>query len=245
MNIVADLFTGQIIQVIEREGASINVNGKFIPAIPDIAPVSMDETAYITPIDGNDVISRAMANMLVQFPMYGHVLFNPLLTASDVAQLDLTASYGAYPTRAAVGRGAGPLPVGQSPNRTRILRANPVTSDPGVLITDTIDISLIVPAGVDEVLVWWKLDSLSRTDDVSSSYGATAGENDPCLVSLATETTEPAGFEVYASNDDGVTWYSVGYLSPVDLINMGTDIRLAFINTSNFDIRISGFAILF
>jgi hypothetical protein len=245
MDILTDLTTGQIVQVTDRGNGAVKVNGKFVPAIPDIAPVSVDGSSYVVPVDGGDVTSRAFVNMLTQFPMYGHALFNPLLTAADVAALDLTASFGSDPTRAAVGRAVGPLPVGQSPNRTRVLRRNPVTLSPGVLVTDTIDVSAIVPGGIDEVLVWWKLEGLSRTQDVSSSYGATAGQDDPCLVSLLPQVPEPAGFDVYASSDDGVTWYPAGYLTPTDLVNLGTLVRLAFVNNGSQDRRLSGFGLLF
>ena len=245
MEILTELNSGQIIQVTDRSAAAaVVVNGKFLPAIPDIAPVEVEDTSYVVPTDGGDVVSQAFGNMLAQFPMYGHVLFNPLLTPADVAALDLTASFGASATRAAVGRAVGP-DIGQSPNRTRVLRRNPVTLNPGVLVTDTIDVSAIVPAGIDEVLVWWKLDGVVRTHDVSSSFGATAGQNEPCQVSLTSVVPEPAGFDVYASNDDGLTWYAVGYLVPTDLVSLGTLVRLAFVNNGTQDRVLSGFGFLF
>lgn len=244
MDILSELNSGQIIQVTDRRSGTVVVNGKFVPAIPDIAPVEVDGTSYVLPVDGGDITSRAFSNLLSQFPMYGNALFNPLLTPADLAALDLAASFGPNPTRAATGRSAGP-DVGQSPNRTRVFRRNPVTLAPGVLVTDTINIAAIVPGGVDEVLVWWKLDGVVRTHDVSSSFGATAGQNDPCQVSLGTVVPEPAGFDVFASNDDGVTWYSTGYLVPTDLVNLGTLVRLAFVNNGPLDRNLSGFGFLF
>jgi hypothetical protein len=114
-----------------------------------------------------------------------------------------------------------------------------------VLVTDTIDVSALEPGGIDEILIWWKLDGVLRTQDVSSAFGATAGQNDPCLVSLTAAVSEPAGFDVYASNDDGATWYAAGYLSPTDLVSFGTLIRLAFVNSGVVDRVLSGFGILF
>jgi hypothetical protein len=244
MDILADFTTGAIVQVTDRKDGALVVNGKVVPALPDIAPVVVDGQSYILPIDGGDVTSRSFSNLLAQFPMYGYALFNPLLTAADVASLDLTASFGVNGTRASVGRSTGP-DVGQSPNRTRVLRRNPVTLAPGVLVTDTIDVSALEPGGIDEILIWWKLDGVLRTQDVSSAFGATAGQNDPCLVSLTAAVSEPAGFDVYASNDDGVTWYAAGYLSPTDLVSFGTLIRLAFVNSGVVDRVLSGFGILF
>lgn len=246
MNIITELTTGNIIQVAPSGTSTVDISGKFIPAIPDIAPVTVTGGSYVLPVDGGDVTSQAFSNLLAQFPMYGNALFNPLLTAGDMANLDLAATYGPLATRAAVGRAVGPLPVGQSPNRTKVLRRNPVTLAPGVLVTDTIDVSALVPAGIDEVLVWWKLGLVVRTQDVTSDFGSTAGENTPCSVQLGAVPPEPAGFSVYASNDDGVTWYNAGYLVPTDLINLGTLVRLAFVNTSpSFDRNLLGFGFLF
>jgi len=89
------------------------------------------------------------------------------------------------------------------------------------------------------------LDGVTRTHDVSSSFGATAGQDDPCRVSIGTVVPEPAGFDVYASNDDGVTWFAVGYLVPTDLVNPGTLVRLAFVNAGTQDRNIGGFGFLF
>lgn len=243
MPILADL-NGGIIQTLDTTNGVV-VNGKFVPAIPDVAPIVVETASYVLPVDGGDVSSKAWEALLLQFPMYEHALFNPLLTSADIADLDLMATFGSNPTRAAVGRSTGPLPVGQAPNRTRVLAPHPQSALPGVLVTDTININTIVAGGVDEVLVWWQLDRIIRTNDVTSSYGATADVDEPCLVTLTPASPEPPGFAVYASNDDGVTWYAVGYMSPTDLTAMGYLIRLAFVNTGNQDRTISGFGFLF
>ena len=253
MDILTNL-SGQIVQATERKSTGLKVNGMFVPAIPATAPVVVDSASYVLPVDGGDVSSLAFSNLLTQFPMYAHIVFNSLLTASDVAALELANPLPAPVTppvgtatkiRAMVGRGAGPLAVGQSPNRTTVLAKNPVTNVAGMIMTETIDISALVPAGVDEVSLWWQLEQVTRTHDVTSTYGATTGLNTPCDVFLHSQSPEPAGFDVYISNDDGATWYPAGFLSPVDMLNVGPLLRVAFVNTSNTAYRLSGFAIMF
>jgi hypothetical protein len=57
---------------------------------------------------------------------------------------------------------------------------------------------------------------------------------------------EPATLDVYVSNDDGATWYQADRLLPVDLVNPGTDLRVAFVNNSSSDrVYLLGFAVLY
>ena len=254
MRIVANIADASILQVEKSPevGDESVLNGKFIVPIPEMTSVDVTSASYVLPVDGGDVSSLAMANLLVEFPMYSTVVFNPLLTASDIADLDLTATFPGPPveyTRAIVGRGAGPLPTGTVPNVTGVLSANdrvtPTLS--GLLITDTIDIGpLTGGAGADEVLLWWALAELDTTDDVTSSYGATDGLNTPALRNLVEIDAEPSGFEVWVSNDDGATYTQVSRITPTDLVVYGTLLRVAFRNTDTTSRRyILSYAILF
>lgn len=253
MFVVADLATGNIIQAEKTldSGVSVNMNGKFIVPVPEMVPLTLDENSYVLPVDGGDVFSQAMSAFLVEYPMYGNVVFNPLMTAADMAELDTAAVFtptGSI-TRCFMGRGAGPLPTGCSPNVVGVLPLNDrVTPNrPGVLITETIDISAMTGgAGADEFLLWWKLIVLNTTEDVCSDYGATSGQNNPAVRLLGDDEAEPAEFEVYVSNDDGATYVRAYRLTPTAMTGYGSDVRIAFINNDVINRRyIVAYAILF
>lgn len=252
MRVVASLADASILQAEKTPdvGDARTINGLFVIPVPEMVALTLDSSSYVLPVDGGDVMSQAMAALLVQFPMYTNVVFNPFLTAADVADMDLTATFtGGEITRAFVGRGAGPLPTGISPNVMGVLPQNNTIGPPrpGILITDTIDIGpLTGGAGADEVMLWWQLYSFSTTNDVTSAFGATAGQNDPAVRSLIEVDPEPSGFEVYISHDDGVTYTQVNRLEPTDLVTFGTLLRVAFRNTSTTSRRyVAAFAILF
>jgi len=137
---------------------AVPINGKYlIPVVPG-ADFRVTDANYVLDglgeIDGGDVASISYAHLLAMFPMFGHIYFNPLLTADHVSELDLTASFKDnsstppnpptfYPTRVQTGRAAGPPDAGQMPTHTAILAQNNTLSTPrpGVLISDNIDIS--------------------------------------------------------------------------------------------------------
>ena len=253
MRVVTDLATGGILQVEKSPpvGEARAFNGRFAVPIPEGVPVDLTSASYVFPVDGGDVSSLAMASLLAQYPMYAHVVFNPLLTATDIADLDLAAVFTPTGdvTRAVVGRGAGPLPTGTSPNAVCVLNQNNrvAPSRPGCLISDTIDVGPATGGvGADEVMVWWVLYELSTSDDVTSDAGAGAGRNDPAIRYVAEADPEPSGFQVNVSNDDGVTYTVVSRMTPTNLGAFGTLLRIAFRNTSNTTKRYVGaYAILF
>jgi hypothetical protein len=254
MRVVADQSTANIIQAEKTPdvGDFRPFNGKFACPIPEMVAVEVTGSSYVLPVDGGDVMSLAMAQMLVQYPMYSNIVFNPFLTAADVADMDLTATFpGAPPeiTRAFVGRGIGPLPVGIAPNVMGVLPRNNKIAPfrPGMLISGTIDIGpLTGGAGADEFMVWWKLYAFSTSDDVTSSYGATSGQNDPALRNIIEVDPDQAGFEVHLSHDDGLTYTQMNRLEPTDFFTFGTLLRIAFRNTNNTNRRyIAAYSILF
>jgi len=117
----------------------------------------------------------------------------------------------------------------------------------GCVITDTIDITAVNPSnpGTDEVMLWWDIAHFSTTEDIMSGFGATSNQNSPAVRSLQRLDPETSGIYVYASVDNGVSWYRCDYLEPIDLTTAGTDLRLAFMNTTDTKVYLIGFACLF
>jgi len=211
------------------------------------------EGDHLIPQDGSatDIGARAAQEFLIRYPMYDYVTYNYLLEASDIAALDLAPAAPTQPgtrPRCQVGRGIGPSSVGQAPCSTVLLAQNayPGTHRPGIVITDTIDLSGVVPGGTDEVMLWWKLMRRDYTtiEDVVYGYGVTAN-NSPSIRTLTEVVDQPAGIVVYASNDDGVNWYQADYLEPTDLVNLGTNLRICFVNNTAAAYYLLGFVVLF
>ena len=244
------------------------INGKYaIPVVPG-ADFRVDSSHYVLSggvIDGGDVSSISYAHLLATYQMFGHVYFNPLLTADHVAELDLTATfkevnltapYGPsppedpvyFPTRAQTGRPAGPPDAGQMPMATAVLDQNDTMapSRPGILISDLIDIGPFTDGvGTDEFLLFWKLYDFTVTDDVAADYGFLAGTNTPAVRQLLETDQEPTGFFAYISTDDGVNWCEVGLLEPLAFTEKTTGVRVAFKNTTSSRVYLDTFAVLF
>lgn len=251
MRVIAQLADASVVQVekIPEQDVPKNISGKFVVPLPEMAAVDVTSSSYVLPVDGGDITSLAMAAMLVQYPMYEYVIFNPFLSAADVADLDLagTLSITGDMTRAFTGRGSGLLPTGVAPNSVGLLALNDRVSPsrPGLLVTDTIDVSVITSGvGADEVMVWWKIYGLDTTEDVTSSYGETAGVNEPASRTIAELDQEPFGLDVFVSNDDGVSWTQVYRLTPTDLAVFGSQFRLAFRSMRTDRVYLAAYALM-
>jgi hypothetical protein len=246
-------------------GESSVVNGKYYIPSPAGVGIEVDSASYLSPQDANSVPGLIASQFLERNPNYDHVIWNYFLASGDIALLDLTpgapsptggnVSTGVAPTlaqgpfgpRCQVGRGAGPGPTGVAPNSIKVLpqNANAGTPTYGALITDTVDLTPYTGAsGSDEVLIWWKLATPGVTEDIVQGYNLTAGLNRPVRKTLTETTQEPAGFRVYASVDDGVSWHEARYMDPTDLLVAGTDLRVAFVNEGNAPVYLLGFMVL-
>lgn len=225
-------------------------SGKFAIPVPSGASVNLDSSSYVSPIDGGDVSSLAYDSLLAQYPMYSNIVFNNFLLPADMAALDTAAVYTPTGdiTRAQLGRGAGPLPTGASPNTVAILGQNNrvAPARPGILVSDTINIGPLTGGlGADEFMVFWHIVALSNTHDVSSDYGMSAGDNTPAERRLAEAAHNPSGFTVHLSHDDGGTYTTMSRLVPTDFGSMGTLLRIAFRNTGTSNRYLAGYAIIF
>lgn|GEM_PF-1844722 len=263
MRILVDRATNEILQVekVPSEGETVPLNGKYILPTPEGVTVHVDSDSFVLPSsDPGSVVAQAYAGLLAQFPQYENVLYNPLLLDTDVDDLDLTGLFidpdtsDEFTTRAQMGRGTGgPWTSGQAPINTAMLEANGVTSPtrPGLLITDTIDISPFtldpfgIPVGTDEFVVYWYIYECETTEDIHSDFGAQAGVNNPAFRNVIETDQEPADLQVYISINDGTTWVEVQRLLPVAFCNKGKLIRLAFRNNGTTKVYLAAYAILF
>jgi len=241
------------------DGAT-SINGKYIVPVPPGMEFRVDSNDYVLAggiVDGGDVASITYAHLLAAYPMFGHVYFNPLLTADHIDELDLTAQFKDnstvpptyYNTRAQTGRGtAGPSTPGQMPTHTAILaQNNSVTpARPGILVSDVIDIGPYTGGvGADEFMLYWKLYDFTTGEDVNSTFGATAGTNTPAIRQVLEVDQEPSGFSAYISTDGGGNWCEAGLLEPLAFANKTTEIRVSFRNTTTSKIYLATFGVLF
>jgi len=267
VNLASDAIQGTASE--PEVGDSTVVNGKYMLTTPPGVAVEVDSASYLTPQNPASLPGLIADDFLARNPMYQHRIGQFFLESTDIAALDLTAgapsptggnvaagtppvlSPGPLGPRCQVGRGAGPAPAGVAPNSVAILPANrnhPVADTYGSIVTATQDITAFNPGtpGTDEVMIWWKVVEFTTTEDIVTGYNATAGMNTPSLRSMneITQATPP-GMMVYASVDDGVSWYRAHYMTPTDLVVSGKDLRLAFTNDGGTKIYLLGYIVLF
>lgn len=261
MRVSAELMKNNILQgeKIPEIGEATPYNGKYAIEIPSFVNVDMDESQpcadYILPVDGGDLYSKIFTGILASYPMYDNILFNPLLTESDMDDLDIEATLpDGEITRAQYGRGLNQPPyhtttrVGTAPCSVALLPSNKSVSPQrdGLLITDTMDITTETSgAGAREFMVYWKIYQFECTKDVNASNGAFSGENSPALRKIIEIDQEPSDLEVFLSVDDGDNYFPIGRLEPTAFCVAGTKIRLAFRNTGDVKYYIASYAVMF
>lgn len=242
-----------IVQVSGDPTVPVTTNGKFIIPTPLDVDFVVDSSSYVLngagQVDGGDVSSQAFAQLLARYPQYENIYFNPLITASHIAELDMAFGFVSgvntfYPR----------CQTSVMPNNTAILPLNATTTPdrPGLLVTDEIDISAYTldcdgnPVGASQFMVYWKLLDFTVSHDIAgATIGTGAGLNTPALRQVATADDEPANFTVYMSTDAGSTWCPVGLLEPAAMCERGTSFRLAFRNDSTAKLYIAHFAVMF
>jgi len=249
---------------------AVPINGKYAIPVVKGAEFPIDSSSYVLDglgdCDGGDVSSISYAYLLAQYPMFGNVYFNPLLTSTHVEELDFTATFRdtfsdppnihIYSPRLQTGRSIlNPLP-GQMPTHTALLPINPtldpvhptsLPNHPGLLITKEIDIGAYTldpfsgdPVGADEFVMYWKLYEFDISNDVAHNL-----TNDPAIRTIKECDQEPSGFSAYLSPDNGTTWCQAGLLESIAFCSKTTKIRVAFLNTSASKRYIATYAVLF
>lgn len=258
----------QIIQVDTTPNMGVDgqvaVNGKYLIPTPLEIDFEVNADSYILDgageIDGGDVTSQGFARLLAKYPQFGHIYFNPLLTADHLDELDSTFDFRdpgttyVFNPRYQVGREASLLTdIGQMPTSTAVLPVNATVSPnrPGLLVTDAVDIGPYTldcdgnQVGTDVFMVYWKIYDFNVTHDIAADYGAQVGGNSPALRHLLETDQEPTDFAVYLSNDDGINWCEVGLLEPLAFCDKSKTVRLAFRNNSLSKVYLAHFALLF
>lgn len=260
MRIIASLANDSIIQVEKNppDGVSVARNGMYNVPVPEGVKVRVTPSSFVLPAsDPNSVVAQGYAGLLAQFPQYENILFNPLIIAADMDDLDPNAvlSQGApitesHSSRLQMGRGfAGPLVPGMAANSVAVLEANDsvVPTRPGVLITDTIDIGVLTGGlGASEFCVYWYIYDFDTTTDVRASFGFFTGQNNPAIRNVLEVPQEPSDLEVFISINDGGNYFPVNRLIPISFCNPGVLVRLAFKNTDPTKKKyLAGYAVMF
>jgi len=133
------------------------------------------------------------------------------------------------------------------PSRIQLRPVPPTNTQITVVAAGGVSGFTIVEAhpGTDEVMMWWKVNRMATTEDQGITAAATPTGNSPAIKSLVEIAEEDPSLLVYASVDDGVSWYRIPYLEPIDLVNAGTELRIAFLNLGTDKIYVEGFCVLF
>jgi len=227
------------------------INGRFVlPIVTSVEfPITSDD--YILPVDGGDLSSISFSHLLAMFPEFANIYFNPLITDTQLLELDpfflftdplIPAVY--YP------RFQTGYPFeGQMPTHTALLPQNDAGdyARPGLMVTQDIDISALEPTGVTDFMVYWKLLDFDVSHDVRSEYGATTGQNTPAIRRVYETDQEPDEFFAYITTDSGApyTWTPVNLLETVTVAAPTTTFRVAFKSTADAKIFLANFAVLF
>jgi hypothetical protein len=240
--------TAYVIQVgpTPEVGTVTVVNGKFILDVPEGVRVPDP-----LPTSTTTLLNQIFQGLLPGHS-YTHAHYNALLTGADSGNLDPLARFPvesgppvrSWGVRAQIGRSGAPSDNGLAPNSVCIFPNNSKVTPPrpGLLITNTIDVSSQVPEGVNNFSVYWKIYSSTTSEDVMNY---STGTNIPALKTVTEIDQQPEGFEVYASTNDGGGYSRVTRMVPCTSCDRGTALRLAFVNHSVSPVFLASYAVLY
>lgn len=252
MRIVVSQADHAILQVEDTPavGVGVPINGKYVIDVPEGTSLDIDPISYVLNglgnVDSGSVVDLAMQGLLPLFPGAEFIQYNILITDAHVSDLDASGTWSngstVFNPRFQTGRSTSP--EGCAPNSVAMLPVNSTTTParPGLIVTDTIDISSDLPAGTGNFRVWWKLYEFETSEDVLANYGS-GGSNSPAIRRIY--ETDASDVVVYLSNDDGSSWVPVERLQPTSFCDAGTEVRLAFVNSGSSKVYLAGYAILY
>lgn len=240
-------------------GDETPLNGRYCLPFPDGVSFTIDSNSYVFPVDGGDLSSRGFAELLAQYPMFGFIHFNPLLSDADLGELSttntLTVGVDTYTPRFQMGRFISGSDDGNAPISTALLPVNDTVTTPklGCIVSEDIDISPYVGTvgsggGADSFMVYWKVFTFSDSHDISSrdaSYGKHGVLNTPTLKNMVEVDQELSDLTVYISVDSGSTWQEVSRLQTISFCCKVDSLRVAFANNGNEKLYIAHYSVMF
>lgn len=226
------------------EGRASNLYGSLVTAMIDLwafNPCYIDINDPVTLVDG-DIVSLDSIPMTARAGAPG----------VDEFQINVSAAVTATNLANAINAGANSFSTlvlaTVDPTVTNRVQLRPVpatNTQVTVVAAGGVIGYTIVEAhpGTDEVMMWWKVNRMSTTEDQGATQAGAI--NTPSIKRLVEISAEDANLLVYTSVDNGVSWYRIPYLEPVDLLNAGTELRIAFLNLGADKIYVEGFCALF
>ena len=224
------------LETLSTLSSDISMNGKWALDYPDgVSPLSLQGTP-------SDVITREIEpQMLRLYPSYEHVVFNSLEDSST--GFDTTAR---FPTN--VGQMPSRYKIGTTPNVACMLANNnaPGAGRYGVLISDEIDITALTSDGLGRqtYLPYWRVVAKNISQDKSPVEGYSTA-NQPALLTYEEIADDGTQYNVYLSEDNGNTYEQGSVLRPHSFAGTVDTIRIAFVNTSQTDLYILSYALMF
>lgn len=235
-----------ISQVLSKYRGPVSVNGRAEILFPDGVDIPVNQDDHVLPQDSTAVSKRAFDEYLRLNRDFSFLKFNSLISAADMGKLDHSASFvlpgSTAPWASRFYGGRASSPAGLLPGSVCIPPTNSAVSPsrPGVVITDTIDISGDAPTGADRFLVWWGTSTISLSHDVMV-YGS--GNN---LASVKTSTPSPSSsLSGYISTNDGASWDPIESGRALHGCSRGTSLRVALVNTGSSRVYLNGYAVLY
>ena len=232
---------GEIVQVAPTRDELV-VNGKYVIESPTGVEIAVTGDSYAHPIDGGDVKSLMMAELLASSGLT-YLYFNPLSSLGDSAVIDLAtiAQVGVFPN---IKEYQTRCQISEVPNNTKILKAfdqtlfdRSVERQDGALLTTAIDISANVPLGTQVFLPYWEAHTFAISHEVED-------ENLPIIKTY--QKLSPSALQVYVSTDGGAFWQEVRHLEAFNAPAPSTDVRFLFINTSTAqDVYLNAFGFMY